>query len=306
MDNDNQTHKSTEAAVKACYSTWADSYHRDYYASSGAYPPVHQDLVRSLLHDAGCQSVLDAGCGPASMLRSLADMKMDLYGFDLTPEMVLEAKSVMARLGYPEENFWAGSVADRAAYRSPAGKDGFDAAVCFGVLPHIPEDLDDVVISNLRDAVAPGGLVALEARNQFFAMFTLNRYSHDFFMKELIRRDELLAEAGEEREKVEQALKDLEPRFRMDMPPIRMGKSGEPGYDEILSRTHNPLLLREKVAAAGFKDVRTLFYHFHCMPPMLESTAPEFFRARSVAMEAAGDWRGYFMASAFVVVGRRP
>ena len=162
------------------------------------------------------------------------------------------------------------------------------------------------MISNLRDAVAPGGLVALEARNQFFAMFTLNRYSHDFFMKELIRRDELLAEAGEEREKVEQALKDLEPRFRMDMPPIRMGKSGEPGYDEILSRTHNPLLLREKVAAAGFKDVRTLFYHFHCMPPMLESTAPEFFRARSVAMEAAGDWRGYFMASAFVVVGRRP
>ena len=37
------------------------------------------------------------------------------------------------------------------------------------------------MLANLRDAVRPGGLVAVEARNQLFALFTLNRYSRDLF-----------------------------------------------------------------------------------------------------------------------------
>ena len=49
-----------------------------------------------------------------------------------------------------------------------------------------------------------------------------------------------------------------------------------------------------------------LFYHYHALPPMLEAAAPELFRRASVAMEDPRDWRGHFMASAFVLVGRRP
>jgi hypothetical protein len=94
-------------------------------------------------------------------------------------------------------------------------------------------------------------------------------------------------------------------RFRMDVPPIRKGKSGEPGYDEVLSRTHNPLVLREQFAAAGFSNVRVLFYHYHCMPPMFEARMPEIFRKLSMEMENPNDWRGYFMASAFIVTGQR-
>jgi hypothetical protein len=51
--------------------------------------------------------------------------------------------------------------------------------------------------------------------------------------------------------------------------------------------------------------VRLLFYHYHCLPPMFEQAVPELFRRRSVAMEDPADWRGYFMASAFVVAGIR-
>jgi hypothetical protein len=39
---------------------------------------------------------------------------------------------------------------------------------------------------------------------------------------------------------------------------------------------------------------------------MFESDMPEFFRAQSLAMEDPEDWRGHFMASAFLVVGKRP
>ena len=89
----------------------------------------------------------------------------------------------------------------------------------------------------------------------------------------------------------------------MDLPPVRRGKESEPGYDEVLSRTHNPFTAREQFERAGFRDVKVLFYHYHCLPPLLESAAPALFRARSVAMEKPDDWRGHFMASAFILSG---
>jgi hypothetical protein len=91
----------------------------------------------------------------------------------------------------------------------------------------------------------------------------------------------------------------------MDLPPLRKGKSSEPGYDEVLSRTHNPFVLREQARAAGLEEVEVLFYHYHCLPPMLENAVPRLFRTASLAMEDPKDWRGHFMASAFIVVGRR-
>jgi hypothetical protein len=59
------------------------------------------------------------------------------------------------------------------------------------------------------------------------------------------------------------------------------------------------------VEEAGFRNVEVLFYHYHCLPPMFERVMPEDFRKQSVAMEDPRDWRGYFMASAFIVTGVR-
>ncbi len=299
--NDEERRRAAEAAVKDCYSTWAQSYHTDYYSGQAAYPPVHQGLLHSWLADSGARSVLDAGCGPASMLRHLADLQADLYGFDLTPEMVNEARRVMKPLGTPPERIWEGSVTDPAAFRRP-NRGSFDAAICIGVLPHVPSECDETVIHNLRDSVRRGGLIALEARNQLFALFTLNRYSYDFFTNELAQTEQL---KRAENAGLEAVLSGLQDRFRMDLPPVRSGKSGEPGYDEVLSRTHNPLLLKQQFEDAGLSQVEVLFYHFHCLPPMFEEKLPEFFRTQSLAMENPRDWRGYFMASAFIVVGKR-
>lgn len=295
-------------AVKACYASWSDNYHKDYYGPEANYPPVHRDLLRSLLMDANVENVLDAGCGPASFLRELADTGMALYGFDLTPEMVVEGQRVFANLGLPAERLWEGSVLDRRAFEDPeklmTGR--FDAAVCAGVLPHIPIGRDSTVIQNLHDAVRPGGLVLVEARNALFALFTLNRYSFEFFRDALIRPSSLSASATvEERQAIELAMDRLRELFRMDLPPVRTGCQSSPGYDEVLSRTHNPLELRSQFEAAGFTEVRTLFYHYHCLPPMFAELMGNSYRPTSIGMEDPEDWRGYFMASAFIVAGKR-
>lgn len=298
--------RDPEQAVKSCYSTWSGSYYDDYYTSGTAYPPVHVDIVRKHLAATGARTVLDAGCGPASMLRDLADLNLERYGFDLTPEMVAEARRVLGGQGVAADRVWDGSVTDPAAFRPLPDGQGYDAVLCFGVLPHIRAEDDAKVLANLARAVRPGGLVMVEARNQLFALFTLNRYSRDLFHEALIDVEGLRAQAtAAERPKLEEALALIDGRFRLDLPPVRKGKAGEPGYDEVLSRTHNPFELRALAAQSGLEEVETLFYHYHCLPPMAESLAPRLFRAASVAMEDPRDWRGHFMASAFIVAGRR-
>jgi 2-polyprenyl-3-methyl-5-hydroxy-6-metoxy-1,4-benzoquinol methylase len=305
MADERDERTQVEEAVRRCYSTWSGSYYQDYYRSAAAYPPIHVDIVRAELVKAKAHTLLDAGCGPASMLQDLDDLGLERFGFDLTEEMVAQARRVLQAQGLAAERVWRGSVLDRDAYRAPAG--GYDAAICFGVLPHIPAREDAAVLANLTSAVKPGGLVLAEARNQLFALFTLNRYSRNFFRDDLIDEKRLRAATDpSEQSGLDEALKELDARFRLDLPPIRTGKADEPGYDEVLSRTHNPFELREVASAAGLVDVEILFYHYHCLPPLAERHLPKTFRARSVAMENPRDWRGHFLASAFIVKGRKP
>ncbi|MGE0392428.1 MAG: class I SAM-dependent methyltransferase [Vicinamibacterales bacterium] len=295
--------RAVENRIAACYSTWSRSYFRDYYGPAAPYPPVHRRIIRRLVREAGARRVLDAGCGPASVLRYLARDGADVYGFDLTEQMVDEARRVLARQDVPASHIWKGSVLSRASFAVPgrARQPRFDAAVCIGVLPHVPAGSDRRVLSNLRDAVRPGGLVAVEARNQLFAMYSLNRYSYDFFVNELLDPG-LVARLGAP---AERALRELKARFRMDLPPVRRGTARSPGYDEVLSRTHNPFELQALCRRLGLDDVRVHFYHYHCLPPMFEPFMPAAFRRESVAREHPDDWRGHFMASAFIVTGRR-
>jgi hypothetical protein len=179
--------------------------------------------------------------------------------------------------------------------------------ICFGVLPHVPEDADIKLLTNLVNAVRPGGLVVCEARNELFSLFTLNRYSREFFRSRLIQESKLFASVVDaaESEALNNALQSLDQQFRMDLPPLRKGYEDEPGYDEVLSRVHNPFEMSELATKAGLLNIEILFYHYHALPPMFEKTLPLFFRSSSLSIENPRDWRGYFMASAFILVGRK-
>lgn len=297
---------SYEEAIARCYSTWGKTYYEEYYGSNSPYPPVHTELLRSILKENKVNILLDAGCGPASFLRDVIKEGWDLYGFDLTPEMVEEGKKVFANNKLDPERIWKGSIIEKSSFTFPGGNTPeFDAAVCGGVLPHIPEEHDVTVIENLRDSVRSGGIVALEARNQLFAMFTMNRYSYDLFVEQFIRPEILKKNLGENADKIDEVTEQMKSQFRMDLPPVRKGKADEPGYDEVLSRTHNPFILRQQFEQAGLKNIKTMFYHYHCVPPMFAGLLGEEFIPQSIALEDPNDWRGLFMASAFYMIGTK-
>ena len=298
--------KKFEKNVAQCYSTWSKTYYDEYYSEKAPYPPVHRDLLIRLLKKHSPKAMLDAGCGPASFLRDITHLDWELYGFDLTPEMVQEGKRIITKKNIAAERIWEGSVLINDDFQNPTDKKStYDAVTCVGVLPHIPENSDQVVLKNIYSSLNPGGVALVEARNQWFALFTLNRYSFEFFEKELIRVDTLKERAGKNDLEFKKTLEEMKQQFRMDLPPLRKGKRDEPGYDEVLSRTHNPIQLKQQMKQVGFQNVNLHFYHFHCFPPMFASRFPDQFKEFSLLMEDSEDWRGYFMASAFIVSGTK-
>jgi SAM-dependent methyltransferase len=298
--------RDVEGTIKQCYSTWGTSYYDEYYGADAPYPPVHLELARRLVDECEATRLLDAGCGPASMLRHMLAPGRDIYGFDLTPEMVAEARRVLGAQGLPSERIWEGSVASLDDYAERnAGRD-YDCVLCSGVMPHIPQELDATVIANIFQSLRAGGTAIVEARNELFAMFTMNRYSHELFLDRLLPAEWLKQNAGPEKAGLDAALTQVASMFRTDLPPVRKGKVDEPGYDEVLSRAHNPLVLQQQFIAQGFRNAQIYYYHFHALPPMVAGHAPKLFRAASLAMESdPQDWRGLFMASAFFVMAQR-
>ena len=296
-----------EQRIAECYSTWGTSYYEEYYGAAAKYPPVHLDLVRQVVEKHKPLALLDAGCGPASMLRGLNEVVPERFGFDLTPEMIAEAKMVFRDQEDDARRIWKGSVLQARSFVSARSKLFFPypMILCIGVLPHISEADDVRVFKNLYKSLEPGGVAVVEARNQLFSLFTLNRYTHEFLCDQLIK----VASSSKRSPRLAKAMnrvkKEMRGALRMDLPPIRKGARGEPGYDEVLSRLHNPLVVAEQLRAIGFSEVDFLFYHYHCVPPQFHDLLGDDFMEESLSMEQGKDWRGYFMASAFLAIATR-
>lgn len=288
-------------SVSSHYDAAAKNYHEHYqrekmYQTHENYPANYfrlQLLLNSFLAK-GIKRVIEVGVGEGTPLTTLAKAGIDVWGFDISQEMVEASKRIMQNNGMnPDHVFW-GDVQDPSTYVQ-ALKDGlFDGLMAMGVMPHVEND--DMVINNISTMIRPGGSVFIEFRNKLFSLFTFNRYTADFILNDLLRdvSDEVKAVVA----------KDLENRVRLDMPPRRdtIAGSDAPGYDAILSKFHNPFEVVELFKKHDFEDIRLLWYHYHPAMPYLEQQLPEVFRREAIRLEhEPSNWRGYFLCSAFVV-----
>ena len=71
---------------------------------------------------------------------------------------------------------------------------------------------------------------------------------------------------------------------------------------KVFSTSHNPLNIQRDLLNDVKLSLKGLyFYHFHYLPPIFENYFPEKFRRESWKLEKSEDWRGYLLASGFVV-----
>jgi SAM-dependent methyltransferase len=242
----------------------------------------------------GVKRVIEVGVGEGTPLSTLGKAGLDVWGFDISTEMVKKSKETMQKNGMnPEHIFW-GDIQDPTTYIHCVRDGQFDGLMAMGVMPHVEND--DAVLQNMSTLVRPGGSVFIEFRNKLLSLFSFNRYTAEFILNDLL--------AGVD-DKIKKAVrKDLELRLRMDMPRIRDKIEGSeaPGYDSILSKFHNPFEVTEQFKKNKFKDIKILWYHYHPSMPYLEGIMPEIFRKEAIKLEhESSNWRGHFLCSAFVI-----
>lgn len=291
-----------DKSVQRHYAAVVDDYTEEYKADYRGYP-ANQRRLRILIDrmgKAGVKTVLDCGCGEASPMMGMARAGHDVWGFDFVASMVESARRRLATVGLGER-VWQGSVMEPSSFRpTDAVPAAFDCCLAMGVFPHLTDQ--PAALKNMAASVKPGGRVMVEFRNELFSLFTANRHSFDFFRDELMRTEEMSTGHPEYRSALEGIVEQMRPLFCTELPPARLGNQDAPGYDAILSRFNNPLTARELFASAGLCVEQLHFYHFHAVPPMFERANPQMFRDLSLDMEShPTDWRGYFMASAYVI-----
>jgi SAM-dependent methyltransferase len=282
---------ATKKRVIAYYDQEAEGYlaqYRSELRDQEFYPAnaIRLDMIVKLLRARGCQSVLDVGTGSGGPLLRFLREGFDAIGIDFSPKMVETAKRALADNGEDADRVSLGDVerGDTLPQRS------FDAVVATGVFPH---NLDDrAAYATVHAHLREDGTAFIEYRNALMSLFSLNRFSEEFFWNDLMSGDSLPPAL---RESARELL-----AHKFDTPVANIGRPRRIEYGDILARFHNPLTLDRELRDHSFALQAMHFYHYHCAPPILEKDHKDDFWIASLGMERPNDWRGLFLASAFV------
>ena len=281
----------------AAAATYHEQYRRDLlYDLSKAYPANYfrlQLLLNSFVSK-GLRRIIEVGVGEGTPLSTLGQAGIEIWGFDLSHQMVEKSQQRMRESKLPPENIFWGDIQDPTTYCHCLRHGLFDGLMAMGVMPHVEND--EMVLANMATMVRSGGSVFIEFRNKLFSLFTFNRHTADFILNDLLRHVSV--------EVKEAVAKDLASRLRMESPAVRSRMEGveAPGYDAILSKFHNPFEVIELFKRHGFEDIKLQWYHYHPAMPYLEEGFRDRFRQEAIRLEhEVSGWRGMFLCSAFVV-----
>ncbi|MBF0123440.1 MAG: methyltransferase domain-containing protein [Candidatus Omnitrophica bacterium] len=276
--------------AKKYYDQVVQDYIRMYEQGYGAYPQnqIRLNFIVDRLKANRVKTILDVGCGTCVPMVRLLKEGFKSCGFDFSDVMLKEARSQVKAAGYDPALVFKGDLENSRSLPSRQ----FDAAIALGVFPHIINE--QKALSNLRKVVKKGGVVLIEFRNDLFAAFTLNKYSMDFYLNRILNLKAMPSALANE------VVDFYKKAFKYDKPLMK--KKGKIHFSEILAKFHNPLSLdQELFQPCGFKQQKIHFYHYHALPPVFEPKNQDVFRRLSLQHEKTDDWRGYFMASAFVL-----
>lgn len=280
--------------VKKYYDQEAGDYNRIYQEECDEYPAnqIRLNFVVERLKQNKVKTVLDAGCGTCTPMLRLLKEGFKVKGFDFSEEMVKAGKKELEKAGVDPDLIFQGDLEDDSTFPD----ERFDAIIALGVFPHLSDEAK--ALSNIRKRLNIGGIVFIQFRNDLFAAFTLNKYSLDFFLNRVINLSSLPDDVAEE------VVSFYAERLKADKPAIK--NEGKIDFLDIRATFRNPLTIEDELFKPnGFSVNKIHFYHYHALPPIFENKYPGLFQELSLRLEKPNDWKGYLMASAYVVEARK-
>ena len=235
-------------------------------------------------HPAGAK-ILDYGCGQGRLLGELLKRGYDAYGYEPSQGM----GEIATEHFVAKERIFIGSDDLLSAFEG----EKYDLVLLMGVMQYLSDDERSQVFDRIKTYLKPGGTLIATFQNGLFDLFTFNKYTRDAVANMLLAGQ--LSEA--ETRQVEDAIGGL--LTNPDLPAHSEWRA----RDNIFVRFENPLTVGGYLAERGFVLDRRWFYEWFGLPPLLTNTLGDLGKRIKDTFEVvdAEDWRGHFMANAFLV-----
>src|ERR1700731_5106111 len=141
----------TTKKTQLSYDRLADEYVRRIYEELQHKPLDRQLLDQFSARVRGNGLVCDLGCGPGHVARYLRVQGAQVFGIDLSPELVQRARRLNPGIEFQQGNIFALDAPEAA----------WAGIVAFYSIIHVPRPDHMVVFSEMRRVLQPGGLLLL-------------------------------------------------------------------------------------------------------------------------------------------------
>jgi len=162
---------SSKEAVKFFFDNLAGSYHKDRYGGKNdlcSFEMIsRKEAVLEFLDRSGMRGgkLLDAGCGSAVMINEFLARGFEVWGIDISNEMVEEARKTAVS---QKAHF---AVDDIENLDFPDAS--FDVFAAIGVLDYLTTD--EKALAEIKRVLKPGGVAILSVSNKFSPVYFLRK-----------------------------------------------------------------------------------------------------------------------------------
>jgi ubiquinone/menaquinone biosynthesis C-methylase UbiE len=223
--------------VQRYYDHVARDYDQSFYVKKDAYPTLqwrHRhilDVIDLQQWPEGAKA-LDIGCGPGAMVADLAARGFEVWGIDISQEMIEIAKEKTSAAGLPAEKIHL-STGDIEALEF--ADESFDLIVCAGVIEYL--HTDEKWSRELTRTLKPNGLLAINVTNPL----ALRRWTHPLI----------------------EGIKGWKPVYRlMDGFKRKVLRRGPLNRFPFKPRVHTPAAFDRHMAGLGFEKIAHRYFDF--------------------------------------------
>jgi SAM-dependent methyltransferase len=243
-----------------------------------------EEIFLKLLKKHKPKKIIDAGCGAGMPLIDIKKRGFNIIGYDKAKNMVLEAKENL------KNNKLSPNLVFYDDFENPKmiKNNSVDCILGMGAF-YYAKNVNKTLL-NQKKKLKKNGRLIFSLRNRLFDIITLNNYTKKF-----------LGEIYEVRSlkktwinKYKNLMQNFSDRKKYKFKNIDESRV----YNHI---PHNPLTIKNEMAKLGLSVEGVYFYHFHALPPVFENYDKDYYRKISWKIENPLDWRGFFLASAFIV-----
>ena len=242
------------------------------------------EIIINILKKHKPKKIVDAGCGAGMPLIYIKKEGFDIRGYDKSKNMLIEAVENLKKNKLPLNLVFQDDFENPKKIKNNSA----DCILGMGAF-YYSKNFNKTILNQTKKLKRNGRLI-FSLRNRLFDLTTLNNYSK-VFLDEIY---EIKYLKKNWKKKYQKLTSNFSHRKKYKFKNI----DEENVHNHI---PHNPITIASEMAKNGLRVEGIYFYHFHALPPVFENFDEQYFRKISWKIESPTDWRGYFMASAFIV-----